>query len=519
MKTLYLLAFLVLNTAYSFGQCTYTAMETSPACGSSCNGSVLFTASGGNAPYFLNISAGPQVAFSSSYTWTTACSGWQYYSVTDAFGNCHYVGAVFVSSVPSFASSISASGSTTICSGGSVLLSASPTGAGYTYQWKKDGSNLAGITAASYTAAAAGSYTCVVNNGLCQTTSNSISVTVTAAPPASISANESTTVCAPATVSLSANTGAGLSYQWRHNGNPIAGAIGSTYNAAATGSYNCMVSNSCGSTVSNSIIVTVNTTPSAITSVSGPTAGVCRTTQSYTAATAVGATSYTWVAPAGATITSGQGAATVSVSYSNSFSNGVLTVTPGNTCGNGSSYAASVASVPSQPGTISGPSSVCRSQSNVFYSIAPIPGATSYTWLVPSKTKILSGQGTTTLKVKFGTIAGNITVKANNACGSGPLQTLAISMPCRSADEEIAGQANLTYYPNPARHVLNMETTNLALPADLKIVNMMGQTVYSEQLIQESITADITKLPAGLYLITVTSNNGEQLIKKMVVEQ
>ena len=58
---------------------------------------------------------------------------------------------------------------------------------------------------------------------------------------------------------------------------------------------------------------------------------------------------------------------------------------------------------------IDGDALVCDS-SQETYSIDPIPGVTQYDWTVPAEASILSGQGTSTITVVFGTQSGNITV-------------------------------------------------------------------------------------------------------------
>jgi len=72
--------------------------------------------------------------------------------------------------------SIGASGSTVICSGGSVTLSAT-TGAA-SYQWKLNGGTISGATTSSYSASSAGNYTCVVTNSCGSITTNTITVVV-----------------------------------------------------------------------------------------------------------------------------------------------------------------------------------------------------------------------------------------------------------------------------------------------------------------------------------------------------
>lgn len=79
-------------------------------------------------------------------------------------------------------------------------------------------------------------------------------------PAATITAGGPTTICIGTTVTLSANTGTGLTYQWKKGNANIAGATLSTYVASTTGTYKCVVANSNGCTkTSNAINVTTIT--------------------------------------------------------------------------------------------------------------------------------------------------------------------------------------------------------------------------------------------------------------------
>ncbi|MEO6850015.1 MAG: T9SS type A sorting domain-containing protein, partial [Mucilaginibacter sp.] len=72
------------------------------------------------------------------------------------------------------AATISAGGPTRFYSGGSVLLTANQ-GAGYSYQWQRDGVNISGATSGSYTATQSGSYTVNVTvNNISQTSAPTI---------------------------------------------------------------------------------------------------------------------------------------------------------------------------------------------------------------------------------------------------------------------------------------------------------------------------------------------------------
>ncbi|NBV14488.1 MAG: hypothetical protein EBS07_10535, partial [Sphingobacteriia bacterium] len=78
-------------------------------------------------------------------------------------------------------------------------------------------------------------------------------------------------------------------------------------------------------------------------------------------------------------------------------------------------------------GTIAGPTSACAG-STVGFRIALVPGATTYTWTVPSGTTIVNGQGTDTITVTVGTNNGTVTVTPSNVCGSAPAISLSISI-------------------------------------------------------------------------------------------
>ena len=169
---------------------------------------------------------------------------------------------------------ITAGGAVTFCNGGSVVLTANP-GPGLTYQWKLNGSNIAGATLQTYTASAAGNYTCVVTGVCGGNTSNTITITIyTSAPTASITAGGPTSFCSGSSVTLSANTGTGFTYQWQLNSVNIAGATNLSYTASTAGGYRCIVSNPCGGTNSNTITVTITTSPTATITPNG-SVGIC----------------------------------------------------------------------------------------------------------------------------------------------------------------------------------------------------------------------------------------------------
>lgn len=151
------------------------------------------------------------------------------------------------------------SGPTTICQGDTVKIQAS-TGGGYTYQWKNAGSPVAGATSSLYRALTSGTYTVTITNASnCTATSApAIQVTVVPAPVSTISYTTPLIFCDGNSVLLKASTGSNLVYQWYRNGNPIAGATGTTYTATVSGTYTVKETNiaNCSNT-STGVTVTV----------------------------------------------------------------------------------------------------------------------------------------------------------------------------------------------------------------------------------------------------------------------
>lgn len=104
-------------------------------------------------------------------------------------------------------------------------------------------------------------------------------------------------------------------------------------------------------------------------------------------------------------------------------------------------------------GTISGLSNVCQGQSNINYTIPPISNASSYTWSLPNGATGTSTTNSININYLSNSVNGNITVQANNTCGSSNVATLPITVnSIPSGTGQIAGnsvvcqgQNNVTY--------------------------------------------------------------------------
>lgn len=139
---------------------------------------------------------------------------------------------------------ITAPGGLTACKPNSILLQTTPI-AGYTYQWFKNGSPVAGAINPTFSTNKPAYYTVQVNTPEgCFDVSDPVFVTVAPSPNANISAPNGTSLCA--TVKLKASYDASYTWQWEESGTPIPGATDYLYFPATPGSYTCVVTNSYG---------------------------------------------------------------------------------------------------------------------------------------------------------------------------------------------------------------------------------------------------------------------------------
>jgi uncharacterized repeat protein (TIGR03803 family) len=102
----------------------------------------------------------------------------------------------------------------------------------------------------------------IANDGYGGMVNFSFVVNVNAAPSASVLPSNSTTICFGESISLTANAGIGLSYQWQVDSTNIIGATAANYFASAAGNYTVLVTNSSNcSSMSLATILIVDSLP------------------------------------------------------------------------------------------------------------------------------------------------------------------------------------------------------------------------------------------------------------------
>jgi hypothetical protein len=161
----------------------------------------------------------------------------------------------------SSSNTITADGPTTFCAGNSVNLKSDVVGG--TYQWKKNGVNIAtNSTSRTFKASSTGSYTCVATCNGTALTSNAIAVTSKTNASATVSASGATSFCAGDSVTLNAtNLGSNYSVQWYRTNVSIENATNYSQIVKQPGTYKVVtknLSNGCSRISGSAITTNVN---------------------------------------------------------------------------------------------------------------------------------------------------------------------------------------------------------------------------------------------------------------------
>jgi len=331
--------------------------------------------------------------------------------------------------------------------------------------------------------------------------------------------------------SISAAIGAGSSYVWSTAGDiTVAGPQGSTSQtfdfgpSFTTGNIFVTTSSACGSFVRS---YTIRSTPGQPGSIAGPSKNLCgQTGVTYSIAPVFTATSYLWTVPAGVTMTSPNGGTSITVDFTPAFTGtGNICVSAVSACGSSIARCYSVTALTAAPATPSGPSSVCKTQSGVVYTLTPVAGATSYLWSISGGASIAPSG--TTATVDFNSASSStavITVNAVNACGySQPgKKIIAVNLGCRTASN-LTTVADFNAYPNPTTGLLSVSfQAAQSAKYSMKVTDLLGNVVISE-VISASEGANmqelnLSKAAKGMYLLSIETEGSAAQTLRVVVE-
>ncbi|MEI8048905.1 MAG: PKD domain-containing protein, partial [Bacteroidota bacterium] len=321
------------------------------------------------------------------------------------------------------------SGTSSVCEGAAGNIYSTQAGqASYIWSVSAGGTITAGGTSTSNTVTvtwnAAGSKTVSVNyssvNGCAAISPFVYIVTVNSLPVPSVSGPAS--VCANTTGNIYTTQAGFSNYTWSiSTGGTITSGAGTnsiSVSWTTPGSRNVSVnySNSFGCAAVAATVYPVTVNSLAAPTIEGPSS-VCANSANSVYTTEIGNINYAWSYSAGGTLISGgtstsntitimwntPGAKTVSVNYTNASA-----------CAASSATVFNVTVNPLPTPTISGATVLCANTSNVSYTTQA--GNTNYSWVVSSGGIITSGNGTSSILVKWNTAgAQNVSVNYTNS--------------------------------------------------------------------------------------------------------
>jgi hypothetical protein len=218
---------------------------------------------------------------------------------------------------------------------------------------------------------------------------------------------------------------------------------------------------------------------------------------------------FSWSVPSNAVIVSGQGTNSIVVDFGTQ--GGTVEVTETNSFGSAvSSATVAVGNAPVTQ-TISGPANVVSGTNGVNYSVSSNSGS-SYTWTIPSGAAIVSGQGTNSIVVDFGTSGGTISVTQTNAFGSANSSML-VEMTITGITS--IDLVDIEVYPNPFSDELSLKS-NIASGSTLtlKMIDMKGDIIYETDNCPTAKPIILPKaLPTGIYMVLIIHNKGMKTVK------
>ncbi len=83
------------------------------------------------------------------------------------------------------------------------------------------------------------------------------------------------------------------------------------------------------------------------------------------------------------------------------------------------------------------------------------------------------------------------------------------------SNEDFKGDSTLlSIYPNPADNTLNIQSSLILEGAKVEIYDMLGKSIYNNQLLNNSI--DISNFDSGIYMLNITTDEGTSYVKKFI---
>jgi hypothetical protein len=468
-----------------------------------CQGeSVILVANDGNGLTYEWQIGGATIPGANQSSYTVSAAGVYQVVVTNTSACSATSNPLEITVNPQPTASITPSGPTTFCIGGTVLLQAN-SGSGFTYQWQNNGTVIPGALNNVLNVSQSGSYTVVVTNQFgCSALSSGIQVNV-AGTQAVITFTGNPAICDGNSLTLNANAGANLTYQWQNNGSNIQGQNSATFIATNAGNYTVVITdpNNCSST-SLPVAVSVGTSPEVPVVSPGGQVSFCEGNEAELSYSLQAGITYSWT-ESGNSVSGGTDGSLI-VQEAGSY---VLTATNSANCASSSeAVLVSINPLPAVALNLN-PDTVCSKGEILELTGASPTGG------------VFSGTGVTgsvfTSPDQAGTVEVFYTYTDNNGCSATASDEVKV-LDCTGIGS--ASAINLRVYPNPTRDLLKIETSFIIDLSVIRLTDSAGRLVDAgyEKTGERSCIIHTESLAAGMYQLAVKHNN--ELINIKVVK-
>ena len=320
-----------------------------------------------------------------------------------------------------------------------------------------------------------------VTNGAGCTSTDSIVVTVNPAPVVNLGAD--TLICGGNNITLDAGN-AGANYLWNDN------STNQTLLVTTNGTYSVTVTeliNNCSA--SDTINVSFGT-PASVT-LPADTAICAGSTLTIDAG--AGYSSYNW--------SNGDLTQTTTVNTAGTFT---VTITNSDGCEASDSIVVTLNALPLV--NLGNDTTICNNQ-NITLDAGS--GFVSYTWMPSGNTQTITVTGANTVNTY------SVTVTDTNGCSNTDAIIVTYSS-CTGIEKNADQLSKLEIYPNPSNGNFTLNLGLISSDTELNILDMNGKLIYSEVIAKNTSPikqVNIEKLPAGIYMLTIRSNNEIQTLR------
>ena len=85
-----------------------------------------------------------------------------------------------------------------------------------------------------------------------------------------------------------------------------------------------------------------------------------------------------------------------------------------------------------------------------------------------------------------------------------------------SVNDVLKNQDDVYFSPNPATNELIVQSSKFKVQR-IEVMNMLGEKCFTPTLSKgEGVRIDVSSLPAGIYFITITYDEGNKAVRKVV---